>query len=167
MICPKRAPSFLLAASVALLIPADHSGAAPPPRILGSCNPSKVKFSLSSHFTTTTSTAAVNITDTALSFTQSKQGCVIVDFTSAEGLSDPPPGTVDISAELKDSGGTTLPGRPSVAHIQLAASALDTHTIQFVFPDVPPGVYEIRMRLNSPNGGAVEVSSPNTVVHYN
>jgi hypothetical protein len=168
MIFSKTAKSFVLGANVALLlIPAGHSTAAPPPRILGSCNPSKIKFALSSNFTPTTSTTAVNITDAAFSFTQARQGCVIVNFTSSDALSDPPPGTVNITAVLKNSGGTALPGRPSVAHVNLAASGFDTRTIEFVFPDVPPGAYVIRLQMSSPSGGGVEVSSPNTVVHYN
>jgi hypothetical protein len=169
MILSSPAKSFLLVAAVALLmpLPADRSGATPPPRVLGSCAPSKVKFALSSHFTPTASTDPVNITDTAFSFTQARQGCVIVDFTASDDLSDPPPGTLEIGAVLKRSDGATLPGRPSIARVNLAASGFDTRTIQFVFPDVAPGQYVIRMQVDSPNGGGVDVSSPNVVVHYN
>jgi hypothetical protein len=169
MVFSKTAKSFLLVAAVALLValPAAHSRAAPAPRIVGACNPSKVKFSLSARDTETTSASPVNIADTATTFTQARTGCVIVDFTATDGLTDPPPGAMFIDAMLVHSGGAEVPGRPSSATLNFAASGFENRAIQFVFPDVTPGNYVLRMRVSSSNGGGVLVSSPNTVVHYN
>lgn len=153
--------------ALAMTLPMDASRSAPAPRITGSCSPTKVKFSLSTRGTTTTSTDPVTIDETAISFTQAKTGCVIVDFTASKQLDDPPPGTIVIRPLLKDSGGATLPARPSSVVLTFTTGDSDVRTIQFVFRDVVPGNYTIRMQMNSSDGGGILVSAPNVVVHYN
>lgn len=161
------AKSFLLV-SIALLAstPAGQSLSATGPRIAGACNPTKVKFALSAHDTETTSTSPVSIVDTGMTFTQAKPGCVIVDFQAIYGLADPPPGAMFIRAVLAHSGGTTVAGRPDLIRVSLADSDSETRSMEFVFPDVTPGNYVIRMKVNSSNGGGVTVDFPDTVVHY-
>jgi hypothetical protein len=161
--------ALLLVASIALLSvpPIDASHSAPAPRITGSCSPTKVRYALSTRGTTTTSTDPVTIADTAISFTQAKTGCVIVDFTAFKELDDPPPGTIVIRPLLKNSSGAALPARPSTVVLNLATGNGDVRTIQFMFPDVVPGNYTLRMQMNSMSGGGILVSAPNVVVHYN
>jgi hypothetical protein len=163
------AKSVLLLGAVALLIapPVDRAHSAPAPRNTGACSPTKVRYALSNRDTATTSTNPVTIVDTAVRFIQARAGCVIVDFTSKDGLDDPPPGTMFIRATLKRSDGTVVSGRPSGAQLNFTTGEPEIRTLQFVFPDVTPGNYLLRMQVESSAGGGVVVSAPNTVVHYN
>jgi len=165
---PVRRLVFLVSGlALAVILPIDVSPAAPAPRITGGCTPTKVKYALSTRGTTTTSTSPVTVDDTAVNFTQAKTGCVIVDFTAFQQLDDPPPGTIVVRALLKDSGGTALPGRPSSVVLNLTTGDGDVRTLQFVFPEVVPGNYSLRMQMSSPSGGGILVSAPDVVVHYN
>jgi hypothetical protein len=168
MIFSNVAKSFLFTCAALLMaLPVVQSRAAPAPRISGACNPTKVKFALSGRGTTTTSTTLTNLPETAIPFTQARTGCVILDFTASIGLSDPPPGGVNIRAALAHSDGTAVSGRPFSVRLNFPDGNFDTRTIQFVFPNVTPGSYIIRMQTDSSNGGGIHVSSPNTVLHYN
>lgn len=160
---------FLLVATAALLsAPSiDASRSAPATRVTGSCSPSKVQYALSSRGTTTTSGDLVTIPDTAINFTQTKAGCVIVDFTATTRLDDPPPGVIVIHPLLKDSGGTIVPSQPQDAVLNFSTVDGDIRTIQFVFWAVAPGNYTLRMQMHSAGGGGIVVIGPNVVVHYN
>jgi hypothetical protein len=167
MILSRMAKSFLLVAVVLVAsAPFDRSQSATPPRVVGACNPTKVKFALSTHDTGTASTSPVNITETGMNFTQAKTGCVIVDFPASTGLSDPPPGAMFIRAVLTQGGGEALTVRPEMVRLSFSSSDFDTRTLEFVFPNVTPGSYVLRMQVNSSNGGGVSVDFPNTVVRY-
>jgi hypothetical protein len=174
MILSSITKPFLCAATATLLLAAWPSGAAlaaPAPRVIGSCSPTKVKFVLSSRGTTTPADGVlINIPDTGFAFTQAKRGCVIVDFTSYTQVTDAAQDTVVIRATLKPSGGSAFLGRPTDARLQPANTNFDTRTVEFVFSDIPPGTYTLRMLMGgnaATTTDTVLVSFPNVVVHYN
>jgi hypothetical protein len=168
MALSNSAKSLLLAGAAALVmaLPVDQARAVPP-RTLGACTPTKVKFALSRRTTTTALTSFVNLPDTGFGFVQARRGCVIVDFTAFEQINDPPPDIIYIRAQLKKRNGTIVSGRPSSARLNFTVGGSDSRTTQFVFPNVTPGRYVINMQAASSSGGGLTVSSPNIVVHYN
>jgi hypothetical protein len=174
MILSSITKPFLCAGAAALLLAALSSGgalSAPAPRVVGSCNPAKVKFVMSSRGTTTPADGVViNIPDAAFAFTQAKRGCVIVDFTAFAEVTDATQDSVVIRATLTPSGGTAFLARPTDARFQPANTNFDIRTVQFLFANVPPGAYTVRMLMAgnaATTTDTVLISSPNVVLHYN
>jgi hypothetical protein len=145
--------------------------APPPPRILGSCNPTKTKFALSVRGTTANANGVlVNVNEGAFAFTQTARGCVLVDFSAFLQVTDAAQDSVIVQATLTAGSGGPVLGRPSNALFQPANNNADTRAAEFVFADVMPGTYTVRLQMSgsaATTSDTVMVNDPNIVVHYN
>lgn len=125
------------------------------PRALGSnCVLNRVSFRTENKQVTTTSTVFVNIPNTAVSFTQSVAGCVIVRYT-AETYS-PSNAGIDVRARL-DGVTTGAPGFVlwTSDHDEDAdGQGFSVYAFDFVFPSVAAGGHTVRMQWRSTSGFA-------------
>jgi hypothetical protein len=112
----------------------------------------------------------VNIAETGFGFRQARSGCVIVDFTAYVEVTDFTQDSVVVRATLTPNGGATVLGVPTDARFQPANNEYDVRTVEFVFANVAPGSYRLRMLMGGTSAtptDTIHVASPNVVVHYN
>src|SRR4029079_5313828 len=152
---------YLSLIAVTLGVTASSSDAAP---TVGHCQPTKTSFSASARDgTTTTVEGFVNIPETQIAFVQgvSTPSCVIVQFTTMLNVDSN--SVFEVRAVLDQN---TI-GLPNLFQLAAFGNTLSqTHTANFIFPNVAPGTHRIRMQFGTTNGQLISVDRHNTIVNY-
>lgn len=159
MITTKMTAAALLAGSINLAITCMGNA-----QTIGTCEPTKVKFSASAlDGSNTTSTTFINLPEATINFSQggSKASCVMVVFTGMVAVGNN--GQLFVRATLDQD----IVGLPNLFQIiALSNNFSHTHTATFIFPSVAPGPHKLRVEFSSGNGQSVGIGRHNTVVHY-
>jgi len=132
----------------------------PAPAAGGSgCQTPLLSFTSSEQVNTkTNSMIFVNLPKTAVSFTQSVTGCVVVHLTlgaTSNGLNQ----DLRIRAMID---GFAFKGIPSEVYL----SSFNGATVEFIFPSVTVGPHTLNIQYRSDSGSDVFVSRTLSVVHY-
>jgi hypothetical protein len=154
---PPRGGAVLAAALVmAALWPTDAAAQ-------GTCTVNRATFRTEANFASTDSTTFVSIPQTALDITVGGAAptCVIVVF-SAETQT-----TVNENMGVRARISGFGIGEPAEVFFGPGTGAVEARAAQFVFEDVPPGDYTVRMQFRSAIAGTtVTIGRPTMVVHH-
>jgi hypothetical protein len=141
----------------------------PAAAVLGTCTPSKVRFSaspMSGGERSTTSRTFVNMPEATVGFTQGGTGptCIIVEFSGLAYAA----GTDKMAVRVLLNNTTTAqPGEMVIATNDNASNRQGlARGANFVFPLIEPGSHTLTMQYRSVTGGAVKIGAHTTIVHY-
>jgi hypothetical protein len=129
----------------------------------GSCTVNRATFRSDPGFSSTNSATFVNIPDTALEIAVggADPTCVIVVFSAQTQTTENE--NMAIRARIPGIGN----GEPEEVNFGPGTGAVEARAAQFVFEEVPPGNYTLRMQYRSSVGATtVTIGKPTVVVHH-
>jgi len=146
-----------------------RAGVDPGAAVLGTCTPTKVRFSasqMSGGERSTTSRTFVNMPEATAGFTQGGTGptCIIVEFSGLAYAA----GTDKMAVRaLLNNTTSAQPGEMIIATNDNASNRQGlARGANFVFPLIEPGSHTLTMQYRSVTGGAVKIGAHTTIVHY-
>ena len=129
----------------------------------GSCTVNRATFSAGADCASTNSTDFINIPQAALDITVGGAAptCVLVVFSAQTQTTSNE--NMNVRARIAGIG----IGEPEDVTFGAGTGALETRAAQFVFKDVPPGDYTLRMQFRSVVAGThIKICEPTLVVHH-
>ena len=129
----------------------------------GSCLVNRVKYRTTANQNGTYSTGFVDVPDSYVSITVggANPSCVIATFSASARVVN---STMYVRAYIPQLGATAEP--QSSFFTALSGSLFHAHSMQFVFPSIPPGQYSVRIQYRSQNGQLVFVGTRTLTVQF-
>ena len=133
---------------------------------VGGCAPNRVKFRTETSLLSTQVTSFVRVSDTKITIGGTTPSCVIAVFSAVatgEGTS------MEVRAQiLLPETSAVITGQPPVVVFIGPSSDLgQVHSMQFVFPTVPPGTQRVRIQFRSRDeGNTVRLLGRTLTIHY-
>jgi len=128
----------------------------------GACLLTGMKYSVSTVLQKSGSRAFRDVTGTSISFAQSSENCVEVDF-SAEAATTP--NELLVTQVVLDGSTVCLPA-DNIFASDSPSSDLSAHAMSYICPDVTAGNHAIKVQFRSRFGGQVALDYRTTIVRY-
>jgi hypothetical protein len=126
----------------------------------GTCRTTQIAYNSNPQMDVSTDSATfIDVPNTAVTFTQTVMGCVVVQLTVGETSNSL---TDDLRVRAKFAAGSVnaVPGEATLLSYNGA-------TVQFLFTDVPPGSHTVKIRYRSASGTGYPVFLSKTLVVVN
>jgi hypothetical protein len=133
------------------------------PAAAGACNVNRVKFRTSVNQNSTFSIAFVDVPDSFVSIDigGANPSCVIVTFSASARVVN---SIMYVRAHIPQLNASAHP--ETAFFTALSGNLFHAHSMQFVFPSIPPGQYSVRVQFRSQNGQLVVVGTRTVTVQY-
>ncbi len=158
----RRVRATLAAIGLCLAVVSTTPAAAPAAPVAGACETTGTKAKVSTTQQTTNSMDHVNVTETAIAFTQGRTSCVIVSFSSEASAAANT--TMRVSAIIDSN--VCQPDESTFVQSGASPSGTGGHAMNFLCLNVAPGTHTVKMQFRSVNGGDVTLDYRTMIVHY-
>jgi hypothetical protein len=129
----------------------------------GTCNPNRVTFRIATSQEGTTAIDFVNVPGGYVNINVggTSPSCVIATFSASARANN---SIMFVRARIQQLGAIAEPA--SAFFAEPSGVFFKAHSMQFVFPNIPPGQYTVRAQFRSQNGQLVVVGSRTLTVEY-
>jgi len=133
------------------------------PVAAGACNLNRVKYRTATNQNSTYSVNFVDVPESSININIGgpNPSCVIVTFSASARVVN---SIMYVRAYIPQLGATAQP--ETAFFTALSGNMFHAHSMQFVFPSIPPGQYSVRVQFRSQNGQLVVVGTRTTTVQY-
>ena len=133
------------------------------PAAAGTCNLNRVRYRTATNQNSTYSVNFVDVPDSSINVNIGgvNPSCVIVTFSASARVVN---SIMYVRAYIPQLGATAQP--ETAFFTALSGNLFHAHSMQFVFPSIPPGQYSVRVQFRSQNGQLVVVGTRTVTVQY-
>ena len=155
----RRVRATLAAIGLCFAVVSTTPVAAPAAPVAGACETTGTKAKVSTTRQSTSSTTFVNVIETAIFFTQSRTGCVIISFSAEAGGNT---NTLMFVSAVIDGFGC------APYNVAFVSPQIDptVRTVNFLCPNIGTGNHQAKMLFRSGGPGGVWFYARTMIVHY-